>query len=59
MNNGFTRKMQKRVLAASDGAVFTATDFAEIADTADKMGLSKAMEEVSYECSYTEWLACG
>ena len=27
MNNGFTRKKQKRVLTASDGAVLTASDF--------------------------------
>ena len=34
MNSGFTQRMRERVLAAPDGSVFTASDFADIADTA-------------------------
>ena len=34
MNNGFSQRMRERIAAAPDGSVFTASDFADIADTA-------------------------
>ena len=34
MNNGFSRRMKERIAIAPDGSVFTASDFADIADTA-------------------------
>ncbi len=34
MNSGFSQKMRERIAAAEDGSVFTASDFADIADTA-------------------------
>ena len=34
MDNGYMQKMRLRILAAEDGAVFVAPDFADIADTA-------------------------
>ena len=33
MDNGYTKKIRERILAAEDGAVFVAPDFADIADT--------------------------
>ena len=34
MNNGFSRRMKERIATSPDGSVFTASDFADIADTA-------------------------
>ncbi|MDO5116586.1 MAG: DUF6088 family protein [Synergistaceae bacterium] len=34
MNSGYIRQIRERVLAAEDGSVFAASDFADIADTA-------------------------
>ena len=33
MDNGYTKKIRERILAAEDGEVFVAPDFADIADT--------------------------
>ena len=34
MDNGYMQEIRARILAAEDGAVFVAPDFADIADTA-------------------------
>lgn len=42
MDNGYMQKMRARILAAEDGAVFVAPDFADIADTATiRQGLKR------------------
>ena len=42
MDNGYTKKIRERILAAEDGAVFVAPDFADIADTATiRQGLQR------------------
>ena len=46
MNSGFTQRMRERVLAAPDGSVFTASDFADIADTATiRQSLNRLVQE--------------
>ena len=52
MNNGFSRRMKERIATAPDGSVFTASDFADIADTAtirqclNRMVSEKALRRV-------------
>ena len=42
MDNGYMQKIRARILAAEDGAVFVAPDFADIADTATiRQGLKR------------------
>ena len=42
MDNGYTQEIRARILAAEDGAVFVAPDFADIADTATiRQGLKR------------------
>ena len=42
MDNGYMQKIRARILAAEDGAVFVAPDFADIADTATiRQGLNR------------------
>lgn len=46
MNSGFTQRMRERILAAPDGSVFTASDFADIADTATiRQSLNRLVQE--------------
>lgn len=52
MNNGYSQMIRRRIAAASDGSVFTASDFADIADTAtirqclNRMVTEKALRRV-------------
>ena len=42
MDNGYMQEIRARILAAEDGAVFVAPDFADIADTATiRQGLKR------------------
>ena len=45
MDNGYMQEMRKRILSAEDGAVFIASDFADIADTATiRQGLQRLFQ---------------
>lgn len=48
MDNGYMQEIRARILAAEDGAVFVAPDFADIADTATiRQGLKRLYHIVS------------
>ena len=45
MDHGYTKQIRERILSAEDGSVFTASDFADIADTAAVRQSLKRMAE--------------
>lgn len=57
MDNGYMQEIRARILAAEDGAVFVAPDFADIADTATiRQGLKRALPIWHYPQNYQRHL---
>ena len=50
MDNGYMQEIRARILAAEDGAVFVAPDFADIADTATiRQGLKRHLRKAKVQ----------